>query len=256
MKTLREKLDRLKKNNCLVGIKGGTEIEAMTFEEIYFMKKISEDIVPMTVKIGGPEARNDIEYMLSIGIEKILAPMVESPYSLKNFVETMLELDKNSVAKLAINIETIFSYKNLDLIFQSPFFWHINHVTVGRTDLSGSINKNPDDPEVLQMTKNIIELSKVFNKTTSVGGKINTHNSQFVKSTIGSDYLNTRHMVISCKSLNISESISLALNWEKDFYQFLKEKYPLRVDFYNKRIYSLEERIDTVKTKETCKVLI
>ncbi|HNZ27889.1 MAG TPA: aldolase/citrate lyase family protein [Spirochaetota bacterium] len=256
MRRLREKLSALKNDNSLIGIKGGTEIEAMSFEEIYIMKEISDGIVPMTVKVGGPEARNDIEYMLSIGVDKILAPMVESPYSLRNFVETMEEIDKNHTVKLAINIETIFSYQNLKNIFQSPFFWHIDHVTVGRTDLAGSMNRAPDDPEVIKITQDIVNLAHFYGKTTSVGGKINTNNSQKIQSEVYSNSLNTRHMVVSCASRNIARDVNKALKWESDFYLMLREKFPLRVEFYNKRIADLSERMAILSKREADKVCI
>ncbi len=247
---LKEQLLNLKTNHYLVGIKGGTEVEAMTFEEIAIMKEISKGIVPMTVKIGGPEARNDISYMLSIGIDKILAPMVESPYALKNFVDTMEELDKEHKAKLAINMETIFAYSNIHYIFQSPYFWIIEQVTVGRTDLSGSMNRDPDDFEVIKITKKIIELAKFYNKKTSIGGKVDSVNAINLKETIGSHYLNTRHMVVSTESLDISDDIRFALIWEKNFYTFLKTKFPERTELYNKRISSINIRTIDIHSKE------
>lgn len=244
--TLKEELLNLKTNHYLVGIKGGTEVEAMTFEEIKIMREISKDIVPMTVKIGGPEARNDISYMLSIGIDQILAPMIESPYGLKNFVETMEELDKEHKAKRAINIETIFAYSNIHYIFQSPYFWIIEQVTIGRSDLSSSMSRDTDDLEVLKITKKIIELAKFYNKKTSIGGKVHSVNAINLKETIGSHYLNTRHMVISTESFDISNDIRLALIWEKKFYLFLKTKFPEKTELYNKRISSINVRtIDT-----------
>lgn len=248
--SLREELLNLKTNHYLVGIKGGTEVEAMTFEEIKIMRELSQDIVPMIVKIGGPEARNDIRYMLSVGIDKILAPMIESPYGLKNFVETMEEMDKEHKAKLAINMETIFAYSNIHYIFQSPYFWMIEQVTVGRTDLSGSMNRDPDDFEVLKITKRIIELAKFYNKKTSIGGKIDSVNAINVKESINSDYLNTRHMVVSNESMDISDDIRFALAWERDFYTYLKDIFPDRIELYNKRISSIKVRAIDIHSKE------
>jgi len=243
MKDLKEKLKFLKENHSLVGIKGGTEVEAMSFEEIYLMKQISRGVVPMTVKIGGPEARNDIEFMLSIEIDKILAPMIESPYGLKNFVDAMRDLDKNRSAKLAINIETIFAYNNLYYIFETPYFKEIDQVTVGRSDLSGSLGKDPDDYEVLAITKRIVESAKFHNKKTSIGGKINTENCIPVSKNIGSHYINTRHMVIDCNSKDMQKDIEACLMWEKEFYKYLQDNFSSRSVFYLKRIQSLEERI-------------
>jgi hypothetical protein len=243
MNDLKEKLKHLALNHNLAGIKGGTEVEAMTFEEIYLMKQISRNVVPMTVKIGGPEARNDIEFMISIEINKILAPMIESPYALKNFVETMEDIDKNHFSKLAINIETIFCFRNLIEIFQTSFFNKIDQVTVGRSDLSGSMGRNVDDCEVLSITKCIIDAARSFGKTTSVGGKIDTKNSVYISENLGSDFLNTRHMIINCSSKNISLDVEMALLWEKDFYQYLCEHFPSRSFLYNKRINSINERV-------------
>ena len=243
MKTLREVLLNLRKNHFLIGIKGGTEVEGMTFEEIYFMKEVSNNIVPMTVKIGGPEARNDIDFMLSIGIERILAPMIESPYSLKNFVETIEKLDSNQSTSLAINIETITAYNNLDAIIRCPKFLSIDQITVGRSDLSGSMEKDVDDQEVCVIVKEIVDQSKFYNKLTSIGGKINPNNAINVKNLINPDYINTRHMLIDCHSLNISEDVRAALLWEKMFYQYLMKNFPSREHFYIERIESVENRL-------------
>ena len=59
---LRKLLKSLVYYHNLIAIKGGTEIEAMSFDELEVMREISLDILPMIVKIGGPEARNDINF--------------------------------------------------------------------------------------------------------------------------------------------------------------------------------------------------
>jgi hypothetical protein len=148
MEKLRRQLLMLSREHNLVSVKGGTEVEAMTFPEIRLMRNLSSGILPMTVKIGGPEARNDIRFMLAIGIDTILAPMIESAYSLRNFVRTMQECDPAGKATLAVNIETITAFYNLNSITAAPEFGKVSHVTVGRSDLSGSMNKGVEDSEV------------------------------------------------------------------------------------------------------------
>jgi hypothetical protein len=243
MKILRDNLKLLKEYYSLVGLKAGTEVEAMTFAEILEMRRISENIIPLTVKIGGPEARNDIDYMLSIGVEKILAPMIESSYGLKNFVLTMAELDSEKKATLAINIETIMSFQNLKAIMGSPLFASIEQVTVGRTDLSSAMDKEVDSQEVYEVTKEIVALAKICGKKTSVGGKISFRNVAKIKNIIKPDFINTRNVCIRCESQNIVEDIRAALLWEKNFYQYLCDKFPERHDFYSHLIKSIDERI-------------
>ncbi len=242
MISIREKLIKLRDNHGLIGVKGGTEVEAMNFEEINFLKQVSNNIVPLTVKIGGPEARNDIDYMLSIGTEYILAPMVESPYGLKNFVTTMQIIDTKKEAGLSLNIETITAYKNLEDIFRSEYFEKISSVTVGRSDLSGSIGMSVDDDFVMQITKKIIRLAKYFNKKTSIGGQVDSGNAKYIRDTIHSDSINTRHMIVSCSTPDITESIIAVLEWESELYETLSEFFPLRRSFYKQRIDSINSR--------------
>jgi hypothetical protein len=244
MKSLREDLLFLKTNHALINLKGGTEVEAMTFDELLEMRELSRGIVPMVVKIGGPEARNDIDYILSIGVDKILAPMIESSYGLKNFVTTVEDLDKKRVASLAINIETITAYKNIESIVNSPYFLSIEQVTIGRTDLSCSMDKDVDSDEVTAITKEIIQLAKLHDKKTSCGGKINPSNALMIKEMINPDYINTRNITIDCNlSKDISTDIQKALKWEKDFYEYMSKRFPKRKTFYTNLINTIDNRL-------------
>lgn len=251
IKTLRSKLQLLKDKYSVVGIKGGTEIEAMTFDDIDTMRNISEGIMPMTVKIGGPEARNDIDYMMSVGVDTILAPMIESPYSLCNFVKTMNAMDQSHLCRMAVNIETIYAYNNLTAIFAMKEFEQISSVTIGRTDLSQSMVMNVDSDRVIEITADVIRRAKSLDKQTSVGGKIMPDNAELVRQGTKADRINTRHIIIDCRADNITESVYNALLWERDFYYYLKNLYPLRAEFYNLRMCSIENRINYVNPDHT-----
>jgi hypothetical protein len=246
MEKLKEKLIFLAANNSLNGVIGGTEDEAMSFEEILLLKEISENIVPMTVKIGGLEARNDIDFMKSIGIDTILAPMIESAYGLKNFVNSMNEIDKNKKIKLAVNIETINAYADLYNIYYCKEFEQIEQVYVDISDLSGSMNKYDGDYEVITISKNIIDCAKRYGKLTSAG-RVYPGEASYISHNINSDFINTRHMIISNKSDFIEKNIELALLWEKDFYEYLGSRFTKRISFYKNRIETIEERLKIKK---------
>lgn len=242
MEKLRRQLIMLSRECNLVSVKGGTEVEAMTFPEIRLMRRLSAGIMPMTVKIGGPEARNDIRFMLDIGIDAILAPMVESAYSLRNFVRTMEECDPAGKASLAVNIETITAFYNLNSITAAPEFGKVSHVTVGRSDLSGSMNKGVEDPEVTRITREIIEITAELGCSTSVGGQVCTETARNVQEHIPADTINTRHMTVSLASPHITADIAAVLGWEKAFYQLVMAQYPERRSFCLGRIRSIESR--------------
>ena len=90
--SLRKTLNEMKESYAFVCLKTGTETEDMGEAEIFLLQTIANGILPLSVKIGGPEARNDIRICQRIGVSGISAPMVESEYALKNFIGTLKNL--------------------------------------------------------------------------------------------------------------------------------------------------------------------
>ena len=247
IETLESKLDELTHLYGLVALKGGTEVEDMTYDELLFLKEIAISI-PVIVKIGGPEARNDIRYCKSIANDGILAPMIESEYALENFIAAVLDIYKDTtVPYLAINIETITAYHNLSAIYTNPYFSYINQITVGRSDLSQSMKKSVDDDDVLYATANIVKAAKLSGKVTSVGGQVNPSNAEIVQKIIQPDRINTRHLVFDCKKAdNIAKSVQLGLEFELDLYRAFSNVEPSKSHIYQKRIAVTSDRLAIV----------
>jgi hypothetical protein len=243
MKELRSQLKQLASRHAVSGLKGGTEVEAMNFDELAVMREVTKGIMPMTVKIGGAEARNDIQEMVSLGVDKLLGPMIESPYAMKNFVEATQSIDSRGTCKLAVNIETITSYTNLHAILETPWARFVEQVTVGRSDLAGSMGLTVDDEKVMKTTVSIVELAREQGMKTSVGGQINPRNGYVIQQKIGPDMINTRNSILDATSTTISEDIEAALEFEKLFYQYLDKLNPARSKWYAARILSCESRI-------------
>lgn len=232
----------------LYALKTGTEVEDMNFEEIQFLKEISLGIVPLNVKIGGPEARNDIRFLLSIKADCIIAPMIESPYALENFIKTFQELKEqhNQEAKAGINIETITGYMQLDAILNHSSAIYLSQITAARTDLSNSIGLRPDHCKVIEMCKEIIYHSKRKGILTSIGGTIHPGIVNLLIQEIPSDFINTRHMVIRREILaqNPQEILRKHLEFEVTLYEFLSNsKNPLRSKIHFSRYNILKKRL-------------
>lgn len=244
---LRNDLENLKNNYGVVGLKGGTEVEDLEFEEIKLMHDISFGIMPLIIKIGGPEARNDMRNMFKIKVEGILAPMIESLYSFKNFVKTALELLKEYGVRpiLCINAETYSFYKIMQEIVNDPLFDKIDSVTVGRSDLSASMDKDDvDDPEVTKVAREIIKTMKAYGKLTSVGGKLTPESIINVKENISPDKANTRHIVISMDYKgDLRQACAMALNYETKLYEKFIEIAPHKEVSYKKRIDETKRRM-------------
>lgn len=245
-KDLQLKLEKLKQEHSFAGLKAGTEVEAMNYEEISFMRRLCRDIMPLTAKIGGPEARTDIEAMLTIGVDNILAPMIESPYALANFVNAAHSLLGKRAIKLSINLETITGFEQLEKIAGHPAFAEIHQITVGRSDLAASMERDVDADSVLEVTAEIVNLARLRGKRSSVGGKIGKSNAQLLQQRVDSDYLNTRHVVLNRESSSIERAVEEALSWEHSFYTLLEGEFPARATFYSERKASIEERLKAV----------
>ncbi|MDH5654654.1 MAG: aldolase/citrate lyase family protein [Spirochaetia bacterium] len=246
---LRTKLGNLAEGGCLTALKTGTEAEDMSFEDIRILKALSRDILPIYVKIGGPEARNDIREMYAIGVDGIIAPMIESPYALKKFVETLHDiLGPISFEKIqkAINIETILAVDNLEAIFSIPEATYINQITAARSDLSSSMDTNADDEGVHSACLKIVDRARNIGFRTSVGGAIHPGNVNKIVKEIMPDLLNTRNMVMDTAYLMDSPpgTVSKCLEFEAELYTYLSDMPGERQKSYEKRVQTIHNRMN------------
>ncbi|ABZ93295.1 aldolase [Leptospira biflexa] len=246
---LRKTLQEMKENYSFVCVKTGTETEDMGEDEISLLKTITSGILPLYVKIGGPEARNDIRICQRIAISGISAPMVESEYALKNFIQTMKNLltpsEFESYNK-SINMETITGYRNLMDIFDSPSFQELQQVTAARSDLSASMDKKPDDKEVTRVAKKIISEAKSRGKKTSVGGTITKTNFELIANEIQPDYINSRHIMVDTKEamrIGAADIAECMLVFEMDLFEFFSKSFPEKGYYYRNRVEINRERI-------------
>ncbi|MDH5718446.1 MAG: aldolase/citrate lyase family protein [Spirochaetia bacterium] len=252
-KELRNDLVRLKKEDNIVAIKTGTEIEDMGKEEIRFFRRISENILPLIVKIGGPEARQDIRVCLDLRVDCVLSPMIETVYALRNFLESILEIaeEKNAaLPKIAMNLESITAYSNLDAMIDSTAFKHLYQVTIGRGDFSKSVHLTVDDDELTALTANALRKLKRSGIVTSVGGGLKLETIAKTSSKLPTDRFNSRHMVLERnKSFqkNPVKYLFNALLFEKKLYEKMALIFPERKVFYYKRINVINNRLGPIQ---------
>lgn len=249
IRSLRNTLSKMKESYAFLAIKSGTETEDMGEAELVALKTITSGILPLVVKIGGPEARNDIRICERVGVEGISAPMIESEYALRNFMQTMKNmLPPQTMEALhkSINLETITGYRNLFDIFDSKEFTGLQQVTAARSDLSASMDKNPDDPEVTRISKKIIQEAKLRGKKTSVGGTITKKNFSYIVEEIQPDCVNSRHVLVDAKisqTIGTQDVVECMLHFEMDLYEFFAKTFPEKGYYYRNRLEINRERI-------------
>lgn len=246
--SLSTQLDSLHKSHFVLGLKTGTEVEDMGFDEISYLKSIC-GLLPLTVKIGGPEARNDIRQCLKIGVDVILAPMVETVYALDNFVKTMEALSKESgspLPKLAINIESKTAVKNLDEMLHSRAAQQLYQITIGRSDLSKSMHLAVDDPEVLSLTRQAVKKINHYGLLSSVGGGLTMEKIENLIHEVPANKLNTRHIVFSNSrsfQKNPVKHLFHGMMFELALYQRMMQIFKERKSFYKNRVDVIKMRM-------------
>lgn len=240
-----EMLRELKEENGATGLKLSTEDAAMSFEQIAYWTRLASPFMPVFVKIGGPEARNDMKIMSALEeVSGIIAPMVESPYSLQKYISSLKEISgRFDALSKHINIETITAFENLQQILSVSETAFIEEITIGRGDLSRSAGKEVDNPEIDRMCKTIIEAAHEKDINVSIGGSVNPENASRVFTEIKPDKINTRSVVFDRKSSSdIKRSILKALEFE---IEMMKEDF--RKNFIPKR--EADERIEKLEKR-------
>src|SRR3989338_863463 len=94
MNTLEEKmvglLIDLRDNHGVVEIKAEFETEASRMNELMRLKDIvSKASLGLVIKIGGAEAITDMFESQHLGVTGLIAPMIESAYSMTKYLEAI-----------------------------------------------------------------------------------------------------------------------------------------------------------------------
>ncbi len=215
---IRESLQRLRTLFGASSVKLSTEDAAMSFEQIRRWRAICQGIIPVVVKIGGPNARNDIKQLINLEVKGLIAPMVESVYGLDNYVEALKDyttpmrfetLDKH------INVETIVALENLDRILNSQSIQFIDEITIGRKDLSKSMNCELEDKNLVNAVKEAVEKIRFKGIPVSIGGGINPNSIDTVLKQIKPQKFNTRLITFDVEAnRSYPDSVVEALNFE------------------------------------------
>jgi len=159
----------------LQGIKAEFEAEGSNFRDIMRLRRLTAKAdVNLFLKIGGVEAVRDIKDSLELGVDGLIAPMVETKFGVKKFVDAYKSIYKEHRIHLSINVETENAIGGIDNILDFAVN-KIDNVTLGRTDLSASYfdpEVVPDSDLIFKLIKNIGAKVRKSGLTFTVGGTI------------------------------------------------------------------------------------
>lgn len=241
MKSLIRNLKYLKSIG-VIGVKQSLEDEGASFKDIEMMRKITIAAkIDLNVKIGGCEAKNDIFFCKNINANSIVAPMIESKYALKKFIQSV---EKKNKILILINLETDLALKNLNSIIKSKYFQFLDGIVIGRSDIAGSMNLEKKDVNSKKIFNKVQYVFKKIKKNQKkklifkMGGSITSKSIEFINKLYKKKLLHrieTRNIEIKLSNKiikKLDEIIPKAFKFELEWL-----KYRLTMNKKNKFIY-------------------
>jgi hypothetical protein len=241
----------------VVGIKAEFEAEGTRIDELLrLIDLVKKANLKLGIKIGGCEAIKDLMEVKQIGTDYVIAPMIETDYALKKFIDSKNKIfdkyERNNCDFL-INIETIQGLKNLEKIIEVNNYYKndgITGIVFGRVDFSLSNGLSRDDINSLDVTKCVVEVAKVCknnNLELVVGGGISIDSINVLKEIkkIHLTRFETRKVIFSEESLQVKsldqgmiQAVHFELLWlenKKSYYGSIFKEDDKRIEMLSKR---------------------
>ena len=252
-KQMVELLCELKAEHNCAGVKAEFEAEGTRIEEAMRLKEVSMKAgLGLTLKIGGCEAMKDMFEGASLGTEHLVAPMVETPYALKKYlqaVKLVYSEEQHADMDFLINLETITACDNFEKMLEVEGVEMLNGIVLGRVDLTGSLGMSREainSDEILQICLKMASIAKDRDLTVVVGGGVSVHSLPFFRAFPAGhlDRFETRKVVFGCPgALQNTEAaflkaVEFELLWlknKKNYYGAIHREDDKRLEMMEKR---------------------
>jgi hypothetical protein len=256
-----ERLRELKENYTVVGVKAEFEAEGTRTEELMRLKEIclSAD-VSLTLKIGGCEAVRDMYDARAVGVNYLVAPMVETPFALQKYlkaIDLVFPKDEQEKIQFLINVETLMATQNFGDMTRIRGIEKLGGIVVGRVDLVGSMGLGRsacESEEIFAVAKDVLTLAKEAKMTVVVGGGISADALPFLRRLsdgVMIDRYETRKICFSCPDAlkdGAEKGIAKAVEFELLWLQNKRSYYRTIAEEDEKRISMLEARHEQSRT--------
>jgi len=206
------------------------------------------------LKIGGCEAVRDLIESKQFGVEYIIAPMVETPYALKKFIEAKNKVytkAQQDYTDFLFNLETITTFNSLDdLVKVGKTKGGVQGVVFGRVDFVGSLEQSRNAIDSDMITNYVLlaaqaakdsALDMVVGGAVSIDSLPELHKIRAVHLT----RFETRKVIFGSASLDnpkmekgLKETVYFELLWlqnKRDYYGEIQREDASRIDMLEKR---------------------
>jgi hypothetical protein len=252
-----EILTEMKEKYHVTGVKAEFEAEGTRLDEAMRLKEMAmQSGISFNLKIGGCEAIRDLFDAITLGTERIIAPMVESHYALQKFLKAAKTHLVDQDMELLINLETISACNNFDKMLEIAEISELKGIVIGRVDLAGSLGLDrraiDNDATIKNISLQMAAKANQHGLKVSAGGAITANSLPFLQAfpTGHLDRFETRKVIFSCPMAldnpitAFNQAINKAIEFEMLWLKNKKNYYGKIYTEDDARIAMIQERLN------------